>query len=64
MKAGGHLREHFEESETLGSYRIYAEARKVSGPEVISKSMRHRSQRIILPDNAMARIEWKVKWIG
>jgi hypothetical protein len=35
----------------------------ISGPEVICKSGRHRAQRIILLDNAMARIEWEVKWI-
>jgi hypothetical protein len=38
--------EHFEEGETLRGYKIYAEARKISGPEVISKSERHRAQRI------------------
>lgn len=43
--------------------RIIAEARKISDPVVIIKSGKHRSQRVILRDNASCYIDKKFKFI-
>ena len=43
--------------------RIIAEARKTTDVKVIVKSGRHKSQRIILKDNAKCIIDKKLKYI-
>ncbi len=57
------MKDHLDEGDTIRGYRIYAEARKISDSTVINKTGRHRAQRVILLDNAMARIERKLKWL-
>ncbi|GAB6056574.1 hypothetical protein JCM15415_18900 [Methanobacterium movens] len=52
-----------KEGDTLKGNKIVAEARKISDPIIIVKSGRHKSQRIILKDNAMCRIAKKYKFI-
>ena len=39
------------------------EARKISDPIVITKTGRHKAQRIVLNDNAMCRIAKKYRFI-
>ena len=53
-----------EVGDSLHSHRIIAEARKVSDPVVIVKSGRHKTQRIILTENALAIIDRKGRWCG
>jgi hypothetical protein len=48
---------------SIYGYRIRAEARKISDPQVIAKSGRHKAQRVILTENAEAIIERKLGWI-
>ena len=55
--------EGYDEGDSIHGYRIRAEARKVSDPRVISKTGRHKAQRIILTENAEAIIERKLGWI-
>ncbi|OPY24856.1 MAG: hypothetical protein A4E27_01118 [Methanobacterium sp. PtaU1.Bin242] len=43
--------------------RIIAEARKISDVKVITKSGRHKAQRVILRDNAYCLIDKKIKFI-
>jgi hypothetical protein len=52
-----------EAGDNLHGYRIRAEARKLSDPRVMAKSVRHKAQRIILTENAEAVIERKLGWI-
>jgi hypothetical protein len=54
----------YEVGDSLHGYRIRAEARKVSDPQVIAKSGRHKAQRVILTENAEAIIERKLGWIS
>jgi hypothetical protein len=42
---------------------LVAEARKISKPRIIVKTGRHKSQRVILRDNASCRIAKKYKFI-
>ena len=52
-----------KKGDTLKGDKIVAEARKISDPVVIVKSGRHKSQRVILKDNALCRIAKKYKFI-
>ena len=51
-----------EVGDSIHGHRIIAEARKVSDPVVIVKSGRHKTQRIILIENAFAIIDKKGRW--
>jgi hypothetical protein len=53
-----------EVGDSLHGHRILAEARKVSDPVLIVKSGRHKAQRIILTENALAIIDRKGRWCG
>jgi len=53
-----------EARDTLHGYRIRTEVRKISDPQVIAKSERHKARRIILIENAEAIIERKLGWIS
>jgi hypothetical protein len=55
--------ERYEVGDSLRGYRIRAEARKISDPQVIAKTGRHKAQRVILTENAEAVIERKLTWI-
>lgn len=55
--------DYYEVGDSIHGYRIRAEARKVSDPQVIAKTGRHKAQRIILTENAKAVIERKLGWI-
>jgi hypothetical protein len=48
---------------TITGKKIVGEARKISDPIIITKSGRHKAQRIILSDNAMCRIAKKFRYI-
>jgi hypothetical protein len=50
--------------DSLNGHRIIAEARKVSDPVVIVNSGRHKAQRIVLTENALAIIDRKGRWYG
>jgi len=56
--------EGYEIGDSIHGHRIIAEARKVSDPVVIVKSARHKSQRIVLTENAFAIIDRKGRWCG
>ena len=53
-----------EVGDSLHGHRIMAEARKVSDPVVIIKSGRHKAQRIVLTENALAIIDRRGRWCG
>ena len=53
-----------EVGDCIHGHRIIAEARKVSEPVVIVKSGRHKAQRIVLTENALAIIDKKGRWCG
>ena len=55
--------ELYDVGDSLHGYRIRAEARKISDPQVIAKTGRHKAQRVILTENAEAVIERKLLWI-
>ena len=55
--------ECYEVGDSIHGYRIRAEARKISDPQVIAKTGRHKAQRLILTENAEAIIERKLGWI-
>jgi hypothetical protein len=54
----------YEVGNAIHGHRIVAEARKVSDPVVIVKSARHKAQRIVLTENALAMIDRKGRWCG
>ena len=54
---------HTDKGETIKGAVIIGEARKISDPVIITKSGRHKSQRVILRDNAVCRISKKLKFI-
>jgi hypothetical protein len=56
--------EYYEVGDSIYGYRIRAEARKISDPNVIAKTGRHKAQRIILTENSEAIIERKLGWIS
>lgn len=49
-----------EVGDAIRGSRIYADARKISDPVVIVKTGRHKAQRVILSENAVARVEKKL----
>ncbi len=53
-----------EVGDSIHGHRIIAEARKVSDPVVIVKSGRHKVQRIVLTENALAIIDRGGRWCG
>jgi hypothetical protein len=52
----------YEFGDSIHGHRIIAEARKASDPVVIVKSARHKTQRIVLTENALAIIDRKGRW--
>jgi hypothetical protein len=52
-----------EEGTIIKGAKIVGEAGKITDPVTITKTGRHKSQRIILKDNAMCRIAKKYKFI-
>jgi hypothetical protein len=48
--------------DSIQGHRIIAESRKISDPVVIVKSARHKAQRIVLAENALAIIDRKDRW--
>lgn len=52
----------YEVDGSIHAHRIIAEARKVSDPVVIVKTGRHKAQRIVLTENALAIIDRKGRW--
>ncbi|HPM27264.1 MAG TPA: hypothetical protein PLD96_07970 [Methanothrix sp.] len=52
----------YEVGDCIHGHRIIAEARKISDPLVIVKSARHKAQRIVLTENALAEIDRKSRW--
>ena len=55
--------EYTDEGTIIKGDRIIGEARKISDVQVIVKSGRHKTQRIILRDNVMCLIDKKLKFI-
>ncbi len=55
---------HTEEGDALKADRIVASARKVTKPEVIVFSGRHRAMRVKLIENATAIIEKELRFLG
>ena len=53
-----------EVGDSIQGHKIIAEARKVSDPVVIVKSGRHKAQRVVLTENALAIIDRKGRWCG
>jgi len=49
----------YEVGDSIHGHRIIAEARKIGDPLVIVKSARHKAQRIVLTENALAVIDRK-----
>jgi len=56
--------EGYEEGDTIRGSKIIAEARKISDSVVIVKTGRHKAQRVILSENAVARVEKKLRWMN
>ena len=52
----------YEVGNSIHGDRIIAEARKISDPLVIVKIARHKAQRIVLTENALAEIDRKSRW--
>jgi len=61
-KMEGRLMKGYEVGNSIHGDRIIAEARKISDPLVIVKSARHKAQRIVLTENALAEIDRKSRW--
>lgn len=53
----------YEEGDTIKGDTLVGEARSISKPIVIVKSGRHKAQRIVLRENALCRIEKKLRFI-
>ncbi len=53
-----------EVGDAVSGHRIVAEARKISSPTVITKSGRHKAQRIVLTENARAVVDRRDRWLG
>lgn len=51
------------EGDGIKGATIIGEARKITDPVVISKTGRHKAQRVILKDNAFCRIAKKLKYV-
>lgn len=54
----------YEAGDSIHGHRILAEAREVSDPVVMFKSIRHKALRIVLTENALAVIDRKDRWRG
>lgn len=54
---------YIEEGTAIKGDVLVAEARKISKPRIIVKTGRHKSQRVILKDNASCKIAKKYKFI-
>ncbi|WP_292612986.1 hypothetical protein [Methanobacterium sp. BAmetb5] len=54
---------YIEEGTIIKGAKIIGEARKISDPVIITKTGRHKAQRIVLSDNAMCRIAKKYRFI-
>ena len=54
----------YDVDDSIHGHRIIGEARGVSDPVVIVKSARHKAQRIVLTENALAIIDRKGRWCG
>jgi len=54
----------YEAGDSIHGHRIIAEARKVGDPVGIVKTARHKAQRIVLTENALAIIDRKGRWCG
>jgi hypothetical protein len=54
---------YIKEGTALKGDVLVAEARKISKPRIIVKTGRHKSQRVILRDNASCKIAKKYKFI-
>lgn len=52
-----------DKGDSIKGATIIGEARKITDPIVISKTGRHKAQRVILKDNAFCRIAKKLKYI-
>jgi hypothetical protein len=52
-----------DDGATIKGKKIVGEAREISDPIIITKSGRHKAQRIILSDNAMCRTAKKFRYI-
>jgi len=52
----------YEVGDSIHGHRIIAEARKICNPVVIVKSARHKAQRRVLTENALAVIDRKGRW--
>jgi len=53
----------YNEGDTIKGDVLVGEARKISKPRIIVRTGRHKAQRIILVENAMCRIEKKLRFI-
>ena len=53
-----------EVDDSIHGHRIIAEAGKVSDHVVIVKSSRHKAQRVVLTENALAIIDRRRRWCG
>ena len=52
----------YEVADCIHGHRIIAEARKISDLLIIVKSARHKAQRIVLTENALAVINRNSRW--
>lgn len=52
-----------DEGDSIKGATIIGEARRITDPIVISKTGRHKAQRVTLKDNAFCRIARKLKYI-
>jgi len=57
------MRTFYDEGDSIKGGVLVGEARKISKPRIMVKSGRHKAQRIILVENAMCRIEKKLRFI-
>jgi hypothetical protein len=53
-----------EEGATIVGDVLVGEARTISKPQVIVRTGRHKTQRIILRENARCRIEKKLRFVS
>ena len=53
---------HHEEGESLKGDLIIGRARKLSKPRIVVFSGRHKSQQLMLQENAFCRIEKKLRF--
>jgi hypothetical protein len=63
-KDGDHEMNGYEASDSIHCHRIMVKARKVSDPVVTVRSARHKAQRVVLTENALATIDRRGRWCG